>query len=212
MDYKGKNVLDVGCRQGEWTKWFLDKGADVTAVDINRDDLEYARKKYPQVRFMCADAKDVMLKKKFDLIFCKDVIEHIREDRVLIGNLAKHLALGGYIVIGTQNYISLRHLIEGSYCFLTGRVWQGLDSSHVSFYSKWRLYNLFKRYGIKPVSCHSAWHLTPLEVLAKVWFGITREIEALHIVDRLKLNGVFPFDFSGFWICVVGKRNDEQRT
>ncbi len=204
LGIKGKNVMDCGCRQGLWAGWFLQQGARVTAVDINLCDLQVCKREHPAARCVHTDATDMSLGESYDLIMCKDVLEHVEDDTRLMANLANHLAPGGKLVIGTQNYQSLIHLVDGTYSLLVGRVWKGYDPTHVHFYSRGRLARMFRDAGLTPRQCLSTWH-SPYFSVTQRMFGHALEWDIFHLPDKLRLNGIFPFDRTGFNIVMVGE-------
>ncbi|MBA4320655.1 MAG: hypothetical protein C0412_19860, partial [Flavobacterium sp.] len=71
-------VLEAGAGGGVWTEFFLKKKAEVSCVDKCEEILEGNKKLHPQAKFILADVTNVKLNAKFDLIFAKDVIEHIK--------------------------------------------------------------------------------------------------------------------------------------
>ena len=86
IELNNLEILEVGCGGGFWTKFFAESGAKVTAVDM-QNNLIGAAKYYlskegleRNCEFICGDATTLKLSKKFDLIFAKDRIEHIKED------------------------------------------------------------------------------------------------------------------------------------
>jgi SAM-dependent methyltransferase len=44
-EIKNKKILDVGCAGGWYTKYLLDHGADVTAIDVNKNMVEITKKR-----------------------------------------------------------------------------------------------------------------------------------------------------------------------
>jgi len=72
-------VLDVGCGTGETCKFFQALGIDTLGVDGLPENVE----RCPQpamVYDFCSDKKLEI--KKFDLVWCCEVVEHIAEEHV----------------------------------------------------------------------------------------------------------------------------------
>jgi len=49
----------------------------------------------------------VDLKKKFDLVICSDVIEHVEDPEMLLENAARHLKEFGFLVVSSPDKMSL---------------------------------------------------------------------------------------------------------
>jgi len=132
----GLEILEIGPGGGIWTKYFLENGAKVTAVDISEPILKANQQQNPQAEFILDDATDVKINKKFDLVFAKDVIEHIQDDEKFLKNMNIHLKENGRILINTQNNFSKNYFIQGAYHRLKGtKNWLGWDPTHVRFYN-----------------------------------------------------------------------------
>lgn len=93
-----KTVLDLGCGDGELMQTIVDKKWKITGVDIYDKSLKKAKAKGIYEELIKGDlvktceklAKD---KKKFDLVFCSQVIEHIsRKEGEKILGLAEKLS------------------------------------------------------------------------------------------------------------------------
>ena len=67
-----KNILDIGCGTGNYTKILLDKfpKAAIKAVDISAKMTEIAKQKLgdKNINFIVQDAENMLLKERFDLI------------------------------------------------------------------------------------------------------------------------------------------------
>jgi len=77
-----RSLLDVGCGINEITADMVFRGADVTAIDIDKNVLEeaatIASKRGANIRFVQGEPS-VLVKedKKYDIILCVDVFEHV---------------------------------------------------------------------------------------------------------------------------------------
>jgi len=72
-------ILDVGCAQGTLALLLAERGHEVWAMDIRQQFLDYAASRHEKgdVHFICANAMEVELYKRFDLIFANQIIEHL---------------------------------------------------------------------------------------------------------------------------------------
>lgn len=60
----GRLLLDLCSSSGEQSNIAFCQGYNVIGLDLNYYALRYARKKYPQINFICADASKVPFKKE----------------------------------------------------------------------------------------------------------------------------------------------------
>jgi 2-polyprenyl-3-methyl-5-hydroxy-6-metoxy-1,4-benzoquinol methylase len=88
VDLNGKTVLDVGCGQGDFARYYASRGASVTGIDVSEDAVEYCRQT-AEGTFLVGDARSVLttLQTSFDLIHCFDVLYHIVDDEEWFGTL-----------------------------------------------------------------------------------------------------------------------------
>lgn len=93
-----KTVLDVGCGDGEIMSIIGDKKWKVTGIDIYPDSLKQAKATGMYKELIKGDLikeceKLIRQKKKYDLVFCSQVIEHItKKDGKTLLDLADKLA------------------------------------------------------------------------------------------------------------------------
>ncbi len=104
-------VLDVGCAQGTLALLLGEAGHAVTAVDLRQEFLDYARSRWEfgSVRFVQANAMELDLPERFDLIFANQILEHLVHPVALIARLARMLVPGGRLVVTTPNARYLRN-------------------------------------------------------------------------------------------------------
>lgn len=91
----GRRALDVGCREGEQSRWLEACGYAVTSIDLE--------KRCDRAEIVDADAPLPWADATFDLVWCSEVIEHLRDPAASIGEMRRVLAPGGAIVVTTPN-------------------------------------------------------------------------------------------------------------
>lgn len=103
---KGKKMLEIGCGCGNVLAFLNEKGIDCEGSDIYPQALKFARKrtKKPLYQF---DVKKIPFKNKFDIIGLFDVLEHIKEEKIVIKNIYRALKPGGYFILTFPAFFSL---------------------------------------------------------------------------------------------------------
>jgi 2-polyprenyl-3-methyl-5-hydroxy-6-metoxy-1,4-benzoquinol methylase len=110
-----KSILDIGCRDGrKLMKLIYPLSDDVYGIDNVKYFIDFCRKYYNSNRFFVDDIENpsLNLKKKFDLIICSDVIEHLLNPDKLLLYIKKYCHSNTYIVISTPE----RDLVRGFNC------------------------------------------------------------------------------------------------
>ena len=113
---KPKNILEVGCGTGNYTKILLERGYEVTAVDISEDMLEIARRKC-NCTLIKGDIRDIALNEKFDTCVAMfAVMGYITKNSDIIkalNNIRRHLKPNGIFVFDVWNGLAvMRNLPE----------------------------------------------------------------------------------------------------
>ncbi len=96
---EGKRALDVGAREGHQTRWLESRGYDVTSVDV--EPL------FPECIAVDANQRLPFGDAEFDLIWCSEVIEHLREPEFALSELRRITRPGGSLVLTTPNSYAL---------------------------------------------------------------------------------------------------------
>jgi len=96
------DVLDVGCGIGQYFPYL--KGS-ITGIDFDIKNVRRARKSFPNAKVIHHDLSKLPLPvdKKYDLVICLELIEHIKKKDAL--RLIKELEkiTKGYLLISTPN-------------------------------------------------------------------------------------------------------------
>ena len=104
----GLRVLEVGCGVGRWSRRLAASGAQVTGIDLAPAMLAEARRRAlaegvaNRCEFLQCDASELSLERRFDLILCVTVLQHILDAermQTALDRMSAHLAPGGRIVL-----------------------------------------------------------------------------------------------------------------
>jgi len=83
-------VLDVGCGNGSLTYDIAKKAKKVVAVDINKNNIEIAKKKFSKdnIEYLCQNATKLKFNEEFDVVVLSNVLEHIGDRISFLINLS----------------------------------------------------------------------------------------------------------------------------
>lgn len=102
----GLDVLEVGCGEGGNMVPFIEKGCKVIGVDISCDKIENGKKflaQHPQkdnIVLVCHDIYTWKTDKLFDIIYLRDVLEHLPGQENFLLYIKKFLKPGGCLFLG----------------------------------------------------------------------------------------------------------------
>jgi len=101
---RGQRLLEIGCSSGYLTRRFLGKAERVYGLDMNTSALSHAKRRHPNVPFVCASAEHLpFAKDSFDVIVMFEVIEHTRSDRAALAEVRRVLRVGGTLILSTPH-------------------------------------------------------------------------------------------------------------
>jgi SAM-dependent methyltransferase len=103
-------VLDLGCGAGDSVDLFRSLDPDVrwTGADIERSP-EVAQRTRTDADFVTFDGERLPFADgSFDLVYCKQVLEHVRHPRPLLAEVARVLAPGGTLA-GSTSHLEAFH-------------------------------------------------------------------------------------------------------
>lgn len=113
----GLQLLDIGCGDSTFAAELCFRGADVLAVDTNKQLIEQAEQQANQrgaiVEFTTEDATSLVAhNKKYDIILCLDILENAtaQEKDKLIWAMHKMLNTDGIIIFSTISSSNLAKL------------------------------------------------------------------------------------------------------
>lgn len=96
----GSFVVDLGCGNGALTEKLAERGFRTLGVDASADMVRTAKSLHPELDFKAADALELELSEKADVIFSNAVFHWIDGDKQerLIENISNQLKKGGQLV------------------------------------------------------------------------------------------------------------------
>jgi len=104
-----KNILDVGCGGGILAESMARLGGNVTGIDQSEIAIKiaklHAKENNFSIDYKLLNIEDFLKKdsKKFDVITCLEMIEHVPDPASIINSCAKKLKKNGRLYISTIN-------------------------------------------------------------------------------------------------------------
>jgi ubiquinone/menaquinone biosynthesis C-methylase UbiE len=96
-------ILDVACGTGYGSQ-LLARSAEVWGLDYDTTALDLARQRVPHGRFVLGELPYLPWESQyFDAVVCFETIEHVADDRRLIGELSRVLRPGALLLLSTPN-------------------------------------------------------------------------------------------------------------
>jgi SAM-dependent methyltransferase len=107
----GSKVLELGCGTGSnlYNLRVINQDFEFTGVDINSEEIELAKQKFPDAQFFIGDAINTHFPdESFDMVFCRDVIHHISisEQVKLIEEMTRLAKVNGKVVVIESNALN----------------------------------------------------------------------------------------------------------
>src|SRR5918993_555649 len=101
---RARRVMDLGCGTGDSVDLFrsVDSAVEWVGVDIE-DSPEVAERRRTDAEFVTYDGRRLPFgDASFELVYCKQVLEHVEHPRELIGEVARVLEPGGRLAGSTS--------------------------------------------------------------------------------------------------------------
>lgn len=139
---KGEKILDVGCREAEFSSRFDEKK---TGIDINDECLEKIKKM--GIETHKADLnKPFALNKTFKNVFCLDVLEHLVDPLVCAKSCQLHLDDEGVAFFSVPYFGFWKRVIASMFYF--DSVF-GFETEHIRFYSPREFRKMLRMAGFR---------------------------------------------------------------
>lgn len=137
---KGKHVLDLGCRDGTLTKYFIEKNK-VVGLDVDKEALSICKDKLGiETVWHNADEKLPFEDSSFDVVVAAEIIEHVYHPSFLIKEIKRILKKDGYFIGSITNAVYIKNRLK----FLGGHL--DIDLFHLHSFSLSSLNRLLNPY------------------------------------------------------------------
>lgn len=104
-DMKDLSILDIGCGGGLVSVPLARLEAKVTGIDMGEENIkiakEYSKSHQLDIEYICGEITS--LKKKYDVIICLEVLEHVENITSFIQDISNLLKAGGLVIFSTIN-------------------------------------------------------------------------------------------------------------
>ena len=101
------NILDIGCGGGLLSEPMSRLGANVTAIDASKKNIEvakfHAKKNNLKINYLCSSPEKLNIRKKFDVILNMEIIEHVDDINFFIKKSSNLLKKNGLMFVATLN-------------------------------------------------------------------------------------------------------------
>tara|TARA_B100001175_G_scaffold306048_1_gene303713 strand:+ start:1092 stop:1814 length:723 start_codon:yes stop_codon:yes gene_type:complete len=104
---RGIQILDIGCGGGLLSEPMKRLGANVTAIDASKRNIEVAKfhskKNNLKINYLNTSPEKLNLKKQFDVILNMEIVEHVEDLNFFIKKSSKLLKKNGLMFVATLN-------------------------------------------------------------------------------------------------------------
>ena len=104
---KNLKILDIGCGGGLLSEPMCRLGADVTAIDASKKNINVAKlhskKNNLKIKYICASPEKLKIKNKFDVILNMEIVEHVEDVNFFLKSCSNLLKKNGIMFVATLN-------------------------------------------------------------------------------------------------------------
>ncbi|NEO26506.1 MAG: methyltransferase domain-containing protein [Kamptonema sp. SIO4C4] len=207
-----KRVIDFGCSTGYLAKMLVERGCQVTGVEVNAEAAQVAENYCERViigNVEDLNIAEVFPEEQFDVAIFGDVLEHLKDPKTFLEITRSLLTPTGYVVASIPN---IAHgavrlaLLQGHFNYTSLGI---LDETHLRFFTRTTMEQLFldAGYEIDSIDCTDLPFLTPSPLLPEFDRGRVDQTVLTALEKAADVN-VFQFIITAF---PVSTQNRELR-
>ncbi|MBN8611204.1 MAG: class I SAM-dependent methyltransferase [Deltaproteobacteria bacterium] len=177
---RGKRVLDVGTGDGTYAIEAAQRGAAVTALDLEQEMLDAARARAAsrgvEVTLQQGRAEQLpFADASFDVVIAVTVLCFVPDAQRAVGEMARVLAPGGRVILGELGRFSVWAAERRVRGWLGASTWR-----RAQFWSRRELVALAQGAGLHAASVHGAVFFPPSGVAARLMAPVEPLLTRLH--------------------------------
>ena len=135
-ELRGRKILTVGCGSAQ-DLWYLARDNEIYGMDYANSGLEVARSHGVNVRTgdLNSNASLPFEDEFFDIVVCKDILEHLLDPMAVVREVKRVLKTDGYLIVSVPNHFCLPMRLR----IFAGRgiVYHSLMEDHRREYDEW---------------------------------------------------------------------------
>jgi len=200
-DFHKKRVLDIGCLYGQTLLYW---GENSEGVDVSDRAIQFLKRLgINSYNFNVEDGFNLLQEKKFEAIYCNNLIEHLVAPHLFLTRLYSVLDANGILAIGFPIVPSLTSFLWNKFNF---KGW--LADDHVNFFTSKTIKLTLERAGFKIVGQYSPGLYKFSSLLSKLCVKFTP-----HCLLICKKDNDFKYDkirdskFNPSWAVELNKFN-----
>lgn len=205
-------VCDIGCGNGLFTSYLKERtGCYLVGIDGSAYGLKQAAERGYDNTVLVSDMCNEKLPvedESFDLVVCKDVLEHLLDPLAVMRETVRVLKPGRHALISVPNHFTLFHRlkflisnkIDTLDCFPESEEW---NFPHIRFFTMQGLVQLLNEVGLEVVKDYSSSFAFVMPYIQRLPFGTT--------ISRFLAEHA-PSQFASGFVLLCRKRNGGKLT
>lgn len=187
----GKQVLDVGCGQGELLQWLAERGFDPHGIEPSDDAAALARERGLSAR--TATLEELLAQSDppdtYDAVLLLNVLEHVPDAAAMLRDIHRLLEPGGFLYVRVPNDFNPLQVVAREK--LGVEPWWVAVPDHVNYFDVSSLCGLGSLCGFEPVDVQADFPMELFLLMGRNYLGDPQLGAACH-GERVELEHSMP--------------------